>query len=69
MPDKAKRLTPKPETLRELFLKSSNQCACPGSSRLMMEQDGIFFAQICHTEQRSPEEVEEDRLNGNADAS
>ncbi len=50
MPENVKRLTPKPETLRELFLKSGNQCAFPGCSRLMMNEDGDFVAQICHIE-------------------
>jgi hypothetical protein len=50
MPEKVKRLTPKPETLRELFLKSGNQCAFPGCSRLMMNEDGDFVGQICHIE-------------------
>lgn len=50
MPEKVKRLTPKPETLRELFLKSGNQCAFPGCSRLMMNGDGDFVGQICHIE-------------------
>src|SRR5262245_61632545 len=48
MPEKVKRLTPKPETLRELLLKSGNQCAIPGCSHLMMNEDGDFVGQICH---------------------
>jgi hypothetical protein len=50
MSEKVKRLTPKPETLRELFLKSGNQCAFPGCSRLMMDSEGNFVGQICHIE-------------------
>ncbi|SRR5579871_688401 len=50
MEEKAKRLTPTPDTLRELFLKSGNLCAFPGCSRLMMSLDGVFIGQICHIE-------------------
>lgn len=47
---RVKRLTPLPETLRELFLKSGNCCAYPGCQRLMMNHDGIFIGQVCHIE-------------------
>jgi hypothetical protein len=50
MAKKAKRLTPKPETLRELFLKSGNQCAFPGCDARMMDKDGVFIGQLCHIE-------------------
>jgi hypothetical protein len=47
---KAKRKKPTPETLRELFLKSGNQCAFPGCSHLMMNKEGVFIGQVCHIE-------------------
>ena len=50
MSDKVKRLKPRPETLRELFLKSGNLCAFPGCRALMMNEDGIFIGQLCHIE-------------------
>lgn len=48
--EKAKRLTPKGDTLRELFLKSGNLCAYPGCGALMMDVDGVFIGQLCHIE-------------------
>jgi hypothetical protein len=48
--EEAKRLTPKGETLREVFLKSGNLCAFPGCGRLMMDADGTFIGQVCHIE-------------------
>lgn len=50
MAKKSARLIPKGETLREVFLKSGNQCAFPGCSRLMMDKDGVFVGQVCHIE-------------------
>ena len=43
-----KRLKPKPETLRELFLKSGNLCAFPNCTTLMMNEQGVFIGQVCH---------------------
>lgn len=48
--EEAKRLQPKGETLRELFLKSGNLCAFPGCGALMMDADGTFIGQVCHIE-------------------
>jgi hypothetical protein len=48
--NKAKRLQPVPETLRELFLKSGNLCAFPGCSALMIDLQGVFIGQVCHIE-------------------
>lgn len=50
MPEKAKRLAPKRDTLRELFLKSGNLCAFPGCGQLMMDAEGTFIGQVCHIE-------------------
>src|ERR1039458_9948296 len=44
MPEIAKRLEPKKEVLRELFLKSGNLCAFPGCERLMLNIEGVFYA-------------------------
>jgi hypothetical protein len=54
MPEKPKRMTPRPETLRELFLKSGNLCAFPNCTALMMNVDGVFIGQICHIEAAEP---------------
>lgn len=50
MTEKPKRLTPLPDTLRELFLKSGNLCAFPNCKALMMDADGVFIGQVCHIE-------------------
>lgn len=50
MEEKVKRLTPTKEVLRELFLKSGNQCAFPGCCNVMMDEMGNFIGQICHIE-------------------
>jgi hypothetical protein len=50
MKEEPKRLTPKPETLRELFLKSGNLCAFPNCTALMMNEQGVFIGQLCHIE-------------------
>lgn len=47
---KAKRKKPSPDTLRELFLKSGNQCAFPNCSDFMLNREGVFIGQICHIE-------------------
>ncbi len=49
-----RRLAPKPDTLRQLFLKSGNLCAFPGCHNLMMNIDGEFIGQICHIEAAEP---------------
>lgn len=50
MSEKAKRLKPLQDTLRELFLKSGNLCAFPNCDHLMMNHDGEFIGQLCHIE-------------------
>jgi len=47
---KAKRKAPDKDTLRELYLKSGNQCAFPDCTRVMLNKDGGFVGQICHIE-------------------
>ncbi len=54
MTEEPKRLTPKSETLRELFLKSGNLCAFPNCTALMMDQKGVFIGQLCHIEAAEP---------------
>lgn len=50
MAKKRKRKTPDKDTVRELFLKSGNQCAFPGCQRLIMDSAGDYIAQLCHIE-------------------
>jgi hypothetical protein len=45
-----RRLKPRPETLRELFLRSGNICAFAGCVALMMDEKGNFIGQLCHIE-------------------
>ncbi|WP_423055631.1 hypothetical protein [Acetobacterium carbinolicum] len=50
MSEKAKRLKPQIGVLRELYLKSGNQCAFPGCHKEMINENGDFIGQICHIE-------------------
>jgi len=52
--EKVKRLTPKADALRELYLKSGNQCAYPNCSRQMMNENNIFLGQVCHIQAAEP---------------
>lgn len=54
MPEKPKRLAPKLDVLRELYLKSGNQCAFPGCNEVMIDSDGVFVGEICHIEAALP---------------
>ena len=47
---KVKRLSIKSEVLRELYLKSGNQCAFPGCTHPLVDENGNFVGQICHIE-------------------
>jgi len=50
MTEAVKRLEPRKDTLRELFLKSGNECAYPGCTHKIISSSGVFLAQICHIE-------------------
>lgn len=65
--DERKRKAPTKDTLRELYLKSGNQCAFPACSRPMIDPSGKFVGQICHIEAAekggerfNPEQTNED---------
>jgi hypothetical protein len=47
---KATRKAIAKDTLRELYLKSGNQCAFPGCAKVMINSEGDFVGQICHIE-------------------
>lgn len=49
-----KRLAPTPDTIRELYLKSGNECAFPGCDHRIVNQEGVFIAQLCHIEAALP---------------
>jgi len=65
MSEKPKRLEPQKDTLRELFLKSGNQCAFPGCEAVMMDDKGRFVGQLCHIEAALPggERFNPDQIN------
>jgi hypothetical protein len=50
MAEEVKRLTPVKEVLRELYLKSGNQCAFPVCTQMMINKDGVFIGQVAHIE-------------------
>jgi hypothetical protein len=50
MEEKVKRLTPTPETLRELFVRSGNQCAFPECHHPIVNSAGTYIANLCHIE-------------------
>ena len=65
-----KRLKPTPDTLRELYFKSGNQCAFKDCKKLIMDSDGDYIGQLCHIQaaktggQRfNPDMSNEDRRN------
>jgi hypothetical protein len=52
--EKPTRLAPTWETLRELYLKSGNQCAFPSCTKVLFNAAGVFVGQICHIEAAAP---------------
>mgnify|MGYP003603668982 CR=1 FL=1 len=46
----AKRLNPKWDTRRQLFLLSMNRCAFPNCTHNIVDQYGHFIGEICHIE-------------------
>lgn len=45
-----KRLTPKPDTLRALYLLSGNLCAHPKCTKVLITKRGIMIGEVCHIE-------------------
>jgi hypothetical protein len=54
-PETPKRLTPVPEVLRELYLRSGNLCAFPHCSHRIIDDNGRYVAELCHIEAALPE--------------
>jgi uncharacterized protein YecT (DUF1311 family) len=44
----AERREPKPSTIKALFAKSGNQCAYPGCSLPLVDDQNILVAEVCH---------------------
>lgn len=51
---KAKRLNPTKDTLRNLYLRSGNQCAFPGCKRTILNDKWLLVGQVCHIEAAMP---------------
>ena len=43
-----KRLPPKPETLRKLYIFSGNMCAMPDCKRVLIDKDGTWLGEVAH---------------------
>lgn len=52
--EEVKRLSPKKEVLRELYMKSGNECAFPGCHNVLINENGIFVGEVCHIEAALP---------------
>jgi hypothetical protein len=50
----AKRLPPTFTTLRDLFLRSGNECAFPGCDRRLVNHKGQWVGEVCHIEAALP---------------
>ncbi|PEQ27967.1 hypothetical protein [Bacillus cereus] len=50
MTEEVQRLKILDPVLRELYIFSGNQCAFPGCSHKIVNEDGTYIAQICHIE-------------------
>lgn len=53
--EKPKRLTPKPEVLRELYMLSGNNCAMPDCDGLIIDSKGVVIGHVCHIEAAMPD--------------
>jgi hypothetical protein len=50
-----KRLLPTPDTVRELYLKSGNECAFPNCPERILDRDGNLIGEMCHIEAAMPD--------------
>ncbi len=50
-----KRLEPKSDVKRELYIRSGNQCAFPDCDTVLMTRDGVMIGRICHIEAAMPD--------------
>lgn len=51
----AKRLTPTPEVMRELYLLSGNNCAIPDCDGLIIDSKGVVVGEVCHIRAAMPD--------------
>src|SRR5690625_4714515 len=54
MKKEVKRLKPFTSVLRELYLKSGNECAFLDCNERMIQSDGTFIGEVCHIEAAMP---------------
>ena len=52
--EEVKRLAPKQAVLRELYMKSGKECAFPGCTNVLVNENGIFVGEVCHIEAALP---------------
>lgn len=50
-----KRLTPKPDVLRELYLLSGNNCAITDCDNVIIDHTGVVVGHVCHIEAAMPD--------------
>ena len=48
------RLSPKKDVLRDLAIRSRNQCAFPGCDHPLLDADAVYVAELCHIEAAEP---------------
>ena len=60
--EKPRRLAPKPDVLRELYLLSGNNCAMPDCDGLIIDSRGVVLGHVCHIEAAMPDGA---RFNNN----
>lgn len=64
---KVRRLAPKPEVLRELYLLSGNNCAMPDCIEAIIDAKGVVVGHICHIEAAMPDGPRFNRDQSNDD--
>ena len=52
--EEVKRLAPKQDVLRKLYIKSGNECAFPGCHNVLVNEKGTFVGEVCHIEAALP---------------
>ncbi|MCQ1766099.1 hypothetical protein NOJ28_11185 [Neorhizobium galegae] len=63
--EEPKRLTPKPEVLRQLYLLSGNNCAMAACKNIIIDRKGVMVGQICHIEAALPDGARFNRHQSN----
>ena len=48
------RLAIRAKDLRDLSIRSKNQCAFPGCCRVLLDENGVYVAELCHIEAAEP---------------